>query len=137
MLGRGMLTVTGDARRSAEDVVQRAVEQADAIVRPTDAHLLREDVAAIDVAADSEQRGQVGAHVEQGLRAGDKLADGGDAVARDVAVVGESVQAGAGAALVGVSGCFEGVVICGGEVLMVRFLRTRRMERATYLRGTA
>lgn len=43
----------------------------------------------------------------------DELADGGNAIAGDVAVVGESVQAGTGTALVGVSRSLERIIICG------------------------
>lgn len=107
------LTVAGDAGWCAEDVVQRAVQEADAVVRAADAHLLRQDVAAVDVAADCEQCSQIGPHVEQGLCAFNELADGGNAIAGDVAVVGESVQAGARAALVGVSRSLERIIICG------------------------
>lgn len=115
--------MAGDAGGSAEDVVQGSAEEADAVVGAANAHLLGENVAAVDVTADSEQCGEVGSHVEQGLGAGNELADGGNAIAGDVAVVGEGVQAGAGTALVSVSGSLERVVICG--CVSVKVLETR------------
>jgi len=72
------------ARWLAKDLVQGAVKKANSVIGSTDAHLLRKNVAAVNITADSEKSGQVSAHVEDLCRASLYLTNRGDTVPRNV-----------------------------------------------------
>jgi len=58
-------------------------------------------------AVGGEEEGEVGAHAEDLSSGAHELIDGGDAIVREIVVVGQSVEAGAFAACITGAGCRE------------------------------
>lgn len=84
----------------------------DADVRPTSNGPGRP--GAVDYSAvGREEEGEVGAHAEDLSRGTHELVDGGNAVVREIVVVGQSVEAGAFAACIAGAGCRELKVSAG------------------------
>lgn len=76
--------MASNTRWLAKDLVQGTIEKANSVVGSTDAHLLRKNIATVNITADSEKSGQVSAHVEDLRRASLDLTNGGDAVSGNI-----------------------------------------------------
>ena len=76
--------MASNARWLAKDLVQGTIKKANSVVGSTDAHLLRKNIAAINITADSEKSGQVSAHVEDGCRGSIDLTDRRNPSARKI-----------------------------------------------------
>lgn len=56
--------MSSDTRWLAKDLVQSTIQKPDTVIRTSDAHLLRQNIATVDSTTDSKESRKICAHVE-------------------------------------------------------------------------